>query len=220
MGTVLRAAFSCYWVDAVSGRTVRALGVELQECLLWLCRRTALHIASDRGHTATAMALANVETHAVLHCLEYYWYGQGLHPRSSFGHCSVECRIVRPVGLALQACRCGCAAILPCCTWLHATAAQRRRWRWSRRARTYTARTTMGTDLEAGSRSHWFATVSGRTVRPLGAEPQECLFWLCRYTALHNASVNGHTETAMALVKAGADVRCKNNDGYGSRGRI
>jgi hypothetical protein len=42
----------------------------------------------------------------------------------------------------------------------------------------------------------------------------------CRYTALHWASQNGKTETAMALVEAGADVRCKNNEGYGSRGCI
>jgi hypothetical protein len=39
--------------------------------------------------------------------------------------------------------------------------------------------------------------------------------WPCRVTALQVASVNGRTETAMALVKAGADVHCKTNDGYG-----
>jgi ankyrin repeat protein len=44
-------------------------------------------------------------------------------------------------------------------------------------------------------------------------ELQESLFWLCRNTALHLASLKGHTETAMALVKAGADVHCKNNNG-------
>ncbi len=37
---------------------------------------------------------------------------------------------------------------------------------------------------------------------------------LCRHTALHIASSNGHTETVKALVAAGADVHCKNNDGY------
>jgi ankyrin repeat protein len=42
-----------------------------------------------------------------------------------------------------------------------------------------------------------------------------CLLWLCRSTALHDASQNGHMETAMALVKAGADVDCKANEGYG-----
>ncbi len=47
-------------------------------------------------------------------------------------------------------------------------------------------------------------------------ELQEWLCWLCRSTALHSASYNGHTETAMALVKAGADVHCNGNDGYGS----
>ncbi len=41
--------------------------------------------------------------------------------------------------------------------------------------------------------------------------------WLCRSTLLHNASLYGHTETAMALVKAGADVHCKTiYEGYGS----
>jgi hypothetical protein len=41
--------------------------------------------------------------------------------------------------------------------------------------------------------------------------------WLCSNTALHDASHNGHTETVMALVKAGADVHCKNHEGCGSR---
>jgi hypothetical protein len=62
------------------------------------------------------------------------------------------------------------------------------------------------------------ATVSGRTVRPLRVQLHEWLLWLCRRTALHVASENGRTETAMALVKAGADVHGKDNDGYGSRG--
>ena len=56
----------------------------------------------------------------------------------------------------------------------------------------------------------------GRPVGRLGLELQEWLAWLCRRTALHLASDNGHTETAMALVKAGADVHCKNTDGCGS----
>ena len=37
---------------------------------------------------------------------------------------------------------------------------------------------------------------------------------LCRMTALHDASGTGQTETAMALVAAGADVHSKDNDGY------
>jgi hypothetical protein len=97
------------------------------------------------------------------------------------------------------------------------TATRRRRWRWSRRARTCTARPKLGT-VPRGCilGSVGFPTVSGRTVRPLGAKLQECLFWLCRRTALHLASEKGHTETAMALVKAGADVQGKTNEGYGS----
>jgi hypothetical protein len=51
-------------------------------------------------------------------------------------------------------------------------------------------------------------------------ELQERLLRLCRRTALHSASLDGHTETAMALVKAGADALSKDNDGYGSRGCI
>ncbi len=39
--------------------------------------------------------------------------------------------------------------------------------------------------------------------------------WLRRWTALHRASCNGRKEAAVALVKAGADVHCKDNDGYG-----
>jgi hypothetical protein len=66
----------------------------------------------------------------------------------------------------------------------------------------------------------WCATVRGRTVRPAGAALQEWQFWLCRRTALHWASMYGHTQTALALVKAGADVHGKDNLGYGSRGCI
>ncbi len=40
--------------------------------------------------------------------------------------------------------------------------------------------------------------------------------WLRRWTALHYALLNGHTETAMALVAAGADVHCTNKRGYGA----
>ncbi len=39
--------------------------------------------------------------------------------------------------------------------------------------------------------------------------------WLCRQTALHMASGYGHTETAMALVKANADLGSIDKDGYG-----
>ncbi len=59
----------------------------------------------------------------------------------------------------------------------------------------------------------------GRSVDS-GVELQEWLVWLCRLTAVHLASQIGHTETAMALVAAGADVHCKNINGCGSRGCI
>ncbi len=47
-------------------------------------------------------------------------------------------------------------------------------------------------------------------------ELQERRFGLSRRTALHYASERGNKYTAVALVKAGADVHCKSNDGYGS----
>ncbi len=40
---------------------------------------------------------------------------------------------------------------------------------------------------------------------------------LCSRTALYIASAKGVTEIAKALVAAGADVHCKDNDGYGRR---
>ncbi len=40
----------------------------------------------------------------------------------------------------------------------------------------------------------------------------------CRRTALHLASLNGHTKVAVALLKAGADVHCTDNEGYGPPG--
>ncbi len=53
-------------------------------------------------------------------------------------------------------------------------------------------------------------------VQPLdGCDGRVC--WRCRLTALHFASMNGHTETAKALVAAGADVHCTNTEGYGQR---
>jgi hypothetical protein len=57
----------------------------------------------------------------------------------------------------------------------------------------------------------------GRSVDS-GLKLQGWLVWLCRRTALHSASLNGHTETAVALVKAGTDVHCKDTDRYGPSG--
>ncbi len=61
---------------------------------------------------------------------------------------------------------------------------------------------------------------SGRSPEGLGFA--DCLrgngacAWLRRWTALHLASQEGHTKKAKALVAAGADVHCKDNDGYGA----
>ncbi len=107
----------------------------------WLCRRTALHLASQDGHTETATAL--VKAGADVRCKDNDGYGfSGQHP---------------------------CIVGLPQC----------------------------GADGPA--------------------ELHQWLFGLCRNTALHLASLNGHKETATALAKAGADVHCKNTMGYGSR---
>jgi hypothetical protein len=77
------------------------------------------------------------------------------------------------------------------CTSRRIMATRRRRWRWSRRARTCAAEPLMGTVVRLPPRVGWFATVRGRTVRPLEAELQRCLFGLCRTTALHLASNEG-----------------------------
>ena len=112
---------------------------------MWLCRATALHCASLKGHTETALAL--VKAGADVHCKNNKGYGSalGLHP---------------------------------CVGWVA---------------------------MVRGGRSH------------SGGSCKEWLFWLCRLTALHCASKQGRTETAMALVKAGADVHRKDNEGYAVR---
>ena len=89
-----------------------------------------------------------------------------------------------------------------------------------------TARPTTGTALEASSLCGCVGHSAGADGPVHSAlELHECRLGLCRRTALHlasdrsrhYASERGHLETAMALVKAGADVHCKANDGYGSR---
>jgi hypothetical protein len=142
--------------------------------------------------------------------------------------CHSAGRTFRPLGVELQEWLVGLCLFGRAggrrCTGRRRMATRRRRWRWPRRARTCTARTAPGTVPRAASSCRWVATVSGRTVRPLGVERQECVFWLCRMTALHRASWNGHTatvlalaETAMAIFLADARTLCPSKDRYGSR---
>jgi hypothetical protein len=206
----------------VRGRLVRPLGgVELQEWLCSLCRRTALHNASLNGHTETAMALAKAG--ADVHCKDNDGYGSrgcilvslGRHGAGADGPSNRVCS--RRSGWF------GCAGGRRC-TGRRRTATRRRRWRWWRRAWTFTPRTTTGTVQRSGcilaSSCRWFAAVHGRPVFRPRLELQEWLLWLCSRTALHDASLHGQTETAMALIKVGADVHCKDNDGYGSSGYL
>jgi hypothetical protein len=140
----------------------------------------------------------------------------GLHPRVvGMSQCGADGPSTRRCGAAGSRCvRCAGGRR---CTMRRTTATRRRRWRWSRRARTCAATTTTGTVQPSGCilvslvcRSAGAAGPSNRVWL------QEWLFWLCSRTALHVASDTGHPETAMALVKAGADVHCKDKYGYGS----
>jgi hypothetical protein len=106
------------------------------------------------------------------------------------------------------------------CTWRRSSATQSWRWRWSRRARTCTARPPTGTVLGLDPHVVGLPQCGGGRSVDSALERQESRFGLCRCTALHLASDRGNTKTAMALVKAGTDVHCKDNDGYGSSCRI
>jgi hypothetical protein len=92
-------------------------------------------------------------------------------------------------------CRSGCfgCAGRRRCTWRRITATRRRRWRWSRRARTCTLRATTGTvqpsDCLLVSLVCHSAGADGPSTR--GVELQEWLLRLCRGTALQYASQNG-----------------------------
>ena len=67
----------------------------------------------------------------------------------------------------------------------------------------------------AATRTMRMALVSRSAGRSMHSHGSAGAFhWVCSRTALHSASSSGHTETAMALIEAGADVHCKDNDGY------
>jgi hypothetical protein len=193
------------------GRSVHPGG--LLEWLFSRCRKTVLHWASLNGHTETAMAL--VKAGADVRCKDNDGYG--------FSCCIGSSGIVRRVrcGRSVHSewsCSCRWAvqvdgAALGVIERPHGDgdcAGQGGRGRAlqdQRRVRF----------LEAASSRRCVGYNAGRTVRALRTELQEWLVSLCRNTALHLASLNGHTETATTLAKAGADAHCKNNMGYRSR---
>ncbi len=199
------------------GRSVDS-GVELQEWLVRLCRCTALHLASQNGHTETAMALFKADTD--VHCKDNDGYGPLNRMLVSLGCRQCGDGPVRRLGMELQ-------------EWL-VRLCRRTALHWaSQNGHTETAMALFKVDTDVqctandgyGSRGCMLVSLGcrqfgGGPVRRLGMELQEWLFWPCRRTALHSASLNGHTETAMALYKAGADVHCKDNDGYRPWGRM
>ncbi len=223
LGYGSRASSSCRLVSYIAGRTVRPLGVELKEVLLWRCRSTALHCASQNGITETALAL--VKAGANVHCMDNNGYGR---QAASWCHWFATVLGGRSVhsGRSCKECLFGLCLFGLCMFWLCRLTALHCA---SKQGRTETAMALVkaGADVHRKDNEGYAVRFSGcilaslgchsagRTVRPLGAERQDCLFWLCRQTALHFASQNGHTETAMALVKAGADVHCKAKYGYG-----
>ena len=181
---------------------------------VWLCRWTALHFASQKGHTETALALVKA--------------GADVHCKTNAGCDSRGCILVslnrHSVGADGPSTRGGAARVpvrLCRSTALHLASA-------NGHTETALALVKAGADVnckepEVGYGLWGCILLSvglpqcrgGRSVHS-GVELQECLLRLCRLTALHYASQNGHTETALALVKAGADVHCTDNDGYGS----
>jgi hypothetical protein len=182
-------------------------------CMCLLCRRTALHLASENGHTETAVAL--VKAGADVHCKTSDGYG-------STAASSLCCRFATVWGgrsvdseLGLQ-------------EWLFWLCRRTALHRASLNGHTETAMALVeaGADVHCKTNDGYGSggcivmslvrrqNGGGRSVDS-GVELQEWLLRLCRRTALHRASQKGHTETAMALVKAGADVHSKTNKGYG-----
>ncbi len=162
--------------------------------------------------------MALVEAGVDVHCTENDGYGPS--------HCilvSMGCDSTGADGPSTRvwSCRSGCFGCAGGrrCTMRRRTATRRRRWRWSSWARTCTARATTGAVPRAASSCRRFddsAGADGPSTRVWSC--RSGCFRLCRRTALHAASQNGHMETLLVLVKAGADVRCKDDDGYASRG--
>jgi ankyrin repeat protein len=175
---------------------------------VWPCRHTALHLASENGHTETALALIKA--------------GADVHYTTNDGSGSRR-RILVSVVCQTRGGRS-----------VHSG--------WSCRGACL-AEQGYGASLGVAERPHGDGDGAGRggrrralqgrfCVRFLGPQPRvfrlpQCgadgastrggaagvHVWLCSRTALHLASENGHTETEMALVEAGAEVHCENNDG-------
>jgi hypothetical protein len=190
----------------------------------WLCRWTALHWASLEGHTETAKAV--LAAGADVHRKTDTGYGAG----GASGGISRVGRLPTVKAGEILALKIACAArahALPCrWTALH--------WA-SLKGHTETAMALLaaGADVHCQTEKGYGA---GRCIGQFASRPlaegagggggfgfQDCLrgagaclaAWLCRWTALHYASQNGHTETAKALLAAGADVRCETEKGYG-----
>jgi hypothetical protein len=68
--------------------------------------------------------------------------------------------------------------------------------------------------MHGGATGEWAVTGRAWLCR-LPARHGACA-WPYRWTALHSASNKGRTHTAKALVAVGADVRCKDDVGYGA----
>jgi hypothetical protein len=162
-GAVPQAASSGRWCHTCGLDGPSSRGSAAGACVR-LCSSTALHDASYNGRTETVLAL--VKAGADVHCEDnagYVFLGCTLVSLV----CHSAGRTVLPVGVALQECLVGCA-VGRRCTMRRTSATRRRRWRWSRRARTTcAARTAPGMGPRAASSCRCCVTCAGWMVLPV-----------------------------------------------------